>query len=113
MINSSCDDSSQSNVSYHRKGSKRRSYTGEDSGGVINFSSPARIEYSNRIRHSGLGGFEYYDFMFMSANERFIALNTKTGNLLNQCQETERFDHEGLFIIDLEEGCPKEGLFSK
>ena len=74
--------------SSHRKQQQQQqhSYT-EDSGGVINFhtsSSQRRIEYSNRIRNCGLGGFEYYDFMFMSTNERFIAVNTKTGNLMTR-----------------------------
>ena len=74
----------------------------EDSGGVINLRVPSRIEYVNRIRHCGLGGFEYYDSMFMTANERFIAVNTKTGNLLSSGHSsTPRC--EGLFIIDLED----------
>lgn len=101
------EDSQQNNHALKRRGGKR-SYMREDSGGVINFTSPLRIEYSNRIRHCGLGGFEYYDFMFMSANERFIAVNTKTGNLVTS-QSSHEIDRptpcEGLFLIDLEGSC--------
>ncbi len=69
----------------------------EDSGGVINLRHHERIEYVNRIRHCGLGGLEYYDNMFLSVNERFIVVNTKTGNLFGGGQRCE-----GLFVIDLE-----------
>lgn len=73
----------------------------EESGGVINLRSPARIDYVNRIRHCGLGGMEYYDNMFMTVNERFIVVNTKTGNLMSGGNGPRR--HEGLFIVDLDD----------
>ena len=74
----------------------------EGSGGVINFCVFPRIEFVNRVRHCGLGGFEYYDNMFMAVNERYIILNTKTGNLLTKCESNEPPKCEGLFVIDLE-----------
>ncbi len=37
----------------------------------------------NRVRHAGLGGLEYFDsMMLMGTNERFVIVNTKTGNLV-------------------------------
>jgi len=83
---------------------RKKSIT-EDSGGVINLRLPARIEYVNRIRHCGLGGLEYYDSMFLSVNERFIAVNTKTGNLFGGLQRCE-----GLFVIDLENHPPASNM---
>ena len=74
----------------------------EDSGGVINMHQSC-VEYVNRIRHCGLGGFEYYDNMLMTVNERFIAVNTKTGNLLMESEGTGPPRCEGLFIVDLED----------
>jgi len=74
---------------------------GDDSGGVTNLGVEQRVKFVNRIRQVGLGGLEYYDSMFMTCNERFIVVNTKTGNLVGgscHCAATE-----GLFIIDLEE----------
>jgi hypothetical protein len=71
---------------------------------VINLCTPTRIEYVNRIRHCGLGGLEYYDNMFMTVNERFIVVNTKTGNLLNPSKRNKGPPRcEGLFVIDLED----------
>jgi len=82
----------------------KRQYS-EESGGVINLLDPARIKYVNRIRHAGLGGLEYYDNMFMTVNERYIVVNTKTGNLVAEYPGNgSRI--EGLFIIDLEEHIP-------
>jgi len=61
-----------------------------------------RIKFANRIRHVGLGGLEYFDSLLMSCNERFIVVNTKTGNLIAQ----DRNACEGLLVIDLlEHGC--------
>ena len=77
----------------------------EESGGVINFSIPNRVEYANRIRHCGLGGFEYYDNMFMTVNERFIVVNTRTGNLMLESDSASRPSPscEGLFVVDLDD----------
>ena len=59
-----------------------------------------RIEYVQRIRHAGLGGLEYYDNIFMTLNERFLVLNTKTGNLLDSNGNAST---EGLIVIDFKE----------
>eukprot|EP00579_Thalassiosira_antarctica_P006369 CAMPEP_0201883660 /NCGR_PEP_ID=MMETSP0902-20130614/16162_1 /ASSEMBLY_ACC=CAM_ASM_000551 /TAXON_ID=420261 /ORGANISM="Thalassiosira antarctica, Strain CCMP982" /LENGTH=869 /DNA_ID=CAMNT_0048412507 /DNA_START=145 /DNA_END=2754 /DNA_ORIENTATION=+ len=77
---------------------------GEESGGVVQIASERRIKFVNRIRHAGLGGLEYYDSMLMSANERFLVVNTKTGNLIGS--NGARNASEGLLVIDLQEhGC--------
>lgn len=71
----------------------------EKSGGVINLDGEM-IEYVHRIRHAGLGGLEYYDNLFMTLNERFLVVNTKTGNLLDSNEDKTS---EGLVVIDLEQ----------
>jgi len=73
---------------------------GEESGGVINLEEECRVKFVNRIRHAGLDGLAYFDSMLMTANERYVVINTKAGHLIgcdgrNAC--------EGLFIIDLED----------
>ena len=77
----------------------------EESGGVINLINERRIKFVNRIRHAGLSGLEYYDSFIMSANERFIVVNTKNGNLISS--DGIRNANEGLLVIDLQEheGC--------
>ena len=73
---------------------------GEESGGVINLDDNRRVKFVNRIRHAGLDGLEYFDSMLMTANERYVVVNTKAGHLIgcdgrNAC--------EGLLVIDLED----------
>ena len=58
----------------------------------------ACVKLVNRIRVAGCDGLEYFDSMLMTANERYVVVNTKTGNLIgcdgrNAC--------EGLLVIDL------------
>ncbi|KAL3783475.1 hypothetical protein ACHAW5_011122 [Stephanodiscus triporus] len=72
---------------------------GEESGGVVQLSGERRIRFVNRIRHAGLGGLEYFDCMLMAANERFIVVNTKTGNLIGS--DGARNATEGMLVIDL------------
>ena len=79
---------------------KESSKTNEESGGVINLNDEKRIKFVNRIRHAGLGGNEYYDSILLSANERFIMCNTKTGNLIGS---DGRNGSEGLLVIDLQD----------
>jgi len=79
---------------------KESSKTSEESGGVINLNDEKRIKFVNRIRHAGLGGNEYYDSILLSANERFIMCNTKTGNLIGN---DGRNGSEGLLVIDLQD----------
>ena len=71
----------------------------EESGGVVQLSGERRINFVNRIRHAGLGGLEYFDSMLMTANERFLIVNTKTGNLIGNDIASNATD--GLFVIDL------------
>ena len=56
--------------------------------------------FANRIRHVALSGMEnaLYEALYMTANERFVILNTKTGNLLSGSSTPYR---EGLIVIDL------------
>ena len=87
--------------SYPRKSNKRAK--GDQSGGIVQLGDcECRIKFVNRIRHVGLGGLEYFDSLLMSCNERFIVVNTKTGNLI----ANDRNACEGLLVIDLlEHGC--------
>ncbi|KAI2502933.1 hypothetical protein MHU86_11520 [Fragilaria crotonensis] len=73
---------------------------GDEAAGVRNLTSPHRVKFVNRIRHGALGGMQYYDSAYMTANERFIVVNTKTGNLLGG-GSTPCTD--GLLVLDLEE----------
>jgi len=73
----------------------------QESGGVINLLDEHRIKFVNRIRHAGLGGLEYFDSLIMSANERFIVVNTKCGNLI--ASDGTRNASQGLLVIDLKE----------
>jgi len=80
------------------------SNNGEESGGVVQIAGERRIKFVNRIRHAGLGGLEYYDSMLLAANERFLMVNTKAGNLIGS--DGARNASEGLLVIDLQEyGC--------
>lgn len=72
----------------------------ETSGGVYNLTTPSRTQFSNRIRHAALGGLEYYDSIHLTCNDRFIVVNTKTGNLLSGSASPYK---EGLLVIDLED----------
>ncbi|KAL7471106.1 hypothetical protein ACHAXS_011410 [Conticribra weissflogii] len=58
--------------------SSSRGGGGDDSGGIVhlNLNGEHRIKFVNRIRHAGLGGLEYYDYMSLTANERFLVVNT-------------------------------------
>ena len=86
------------------KSKKKGNRMSEESGGVVHIAGEGRIKFVNRIRHAGLGGLEYYDSMLMSANERFLVVNTKTGNLVGS--DGARNASEGLLVIDLQDyGC--------
>lgn len=74
----------------------------EESGGVVQLlAGERRVKFVNRIRHAGVGGLEYYDSMLLTANERFLVVNTKTGNLVGS--DGARNATEGLIVIDLQE----------
>eukprot|EP00986_Skeletonema_menzelii_P021033 scaffold32986_cov154-Skeletonema_menzelii.AAC.4 len=79
---------------------KKHNIKGEESGGVINLVEECRVKFVNRIRHAGLDGLEYFDSMLMTANERYIVINTKAGHLIG-CDG--RNASEGLLVIDLED----------
>ena len=72
----------------------------ETSGGVYNLTTPSRVRFANRIRHAALGGLQYYDSIHMTCNDRFIVVNTKTGNLLSDSASPYA---EGLLVIDLQD----------
>lgn len=80
---------------------KLNSKGNQESGGVINLLDEHRIKFVNRIRHVGLGGLEYFDSFIMSANERFIVVNTKCGNLI--ASDGTRNASQGLLVIDLKD----------
>lgn len=71
---------------------------GDESGGVYNYTLPHQVRFANRIRHAGLGGLDYWDSIHMTCNERFVIVNTKTGNLLGGGSSPTG---EGLLMIDL------------
>jgi len=58
------------------------------------------VKFVNRIRHGGLGGLEFYDSVYMTANERYVVINTKTGNLLGGGATPGT---DGLLVIDLQD----------
>jgi hypothetical protein len=72
----------------------------DSSGGVTNFTNPPRIRFANRIRNAALGGMKYLHHIHMACNERFIVINTKTGNLSSGNSVPYA---EGLLVIDLED----------
>jgi hypothetical protein len=77
---------------------------GDGSGGVYNLTHPPRgVQLANRIRHAALGGLDDYamDSMHMTCNERFLMVNTRTGNLLGSSPVPE-----GLLVIDLQDTDP-------
>jgi hypothetical protein len=74
---------------------------GEESGGVVQLTSERTVRFVNRIRHAGLGGLEYFDSMLMTVNERFVIVNTKTGNLIGSGVGAARNATDGLLVIDL------------
>jgi hypothetical protein len=75
---------------------------GQLDGGVFDLSSKSRVRFANRIRHAALGGIEDFESLRMTCNERFIVVNTKTGNLLSGGSVPFQ---EGLLVIDLEDHC--------
>lgn len=85
--------------------------TGEHSGGVYNLTTPPQVRFANRIRHVALSGIDRFDSIHLTANERFIIVNTKSGHLLGG---TSCPFSEGLLVIDLEEATmvrpPKERI---
>ena len=83
--------------------SERKGKGNEESGGVVNLLGERRVEFVNRIRHAGLGGLEYFDSFIMTANERYIVVNTKTGHLV--ASDGARDTSQGLLVIDLQEHC--------
>ena len=83
--------------------SERKGKGNEESGGVVNLLGERRVEFVNRIRHAGLGGLEYFDSFIMTANERYIVVNTKTGHLV--ASDGARDTSQGLLVVDLQEHC--------
>eukprot|EP00980_Cylindrotheca_fusiformis_P007484 scaffold1549_cov105-Cylindrotheca_fusiformis.AAC.13 len=76
---------------------------GDGSGGVYNLTTTRghhKTQLVNRIRHAALGGLNdsVMDSMHMTCNERFLIINTRTGNLLGTSPIPE-----GLLVIDLQE----------
>jgi hypothetical protein len=81
------------------------SVTEEACGGVFHATTTARVRFVNRIRHAALGDIASYEDLRMTCNERFVIVNTNTGNLLSEGTVPFR---QGLLIIDLEQDINKE-----
>jgi len=73
-----------------------------DDGGVYHLtaSGPTRplLRLARVIRHAALGGLDRTDGLHMTCNERYIVVNTKAGNLLNESRAPYS---DGLLVIDL------------
>ena len=67
-------------------------------GNVCDLTETKRIRFVSRIRHAALDGVEDYENLYMSCNERYIVVNTKTGHMLSEGAQPFR---EGLLVIDL------------
>jgi hypothetical protein len=74
------------------------SHAGEASGGVYHLTKVPVVRFANRIRHVALGGIDAMDSMHMTCNERFLIVNTRTGNHLGSSPFSE-----GLLVIDLQD----------
>jgi hypothetical protein len=79
-------------------------------GGVYNLTTPPQVRFANRIRHAALDGIDRLDSIHLTANERFIIVNTKSGHLLGRSSNGSNSPSssscpysEGLLVIDLEE----------
>jgi len=82
---------------------RNQRFSGQLDGGVYDLTPPGaspRVRFVNRIRHAALGGIHDFESLRMTCNERFIVVNTKTGNLLSD--GTVPFQ-EGLLVIDLDD----------
>jgi len=83
--------------------------SGEDNGGVQDGDDV--VKFVNDIQHDELGGMEYYDSVYMTANERYVVINTKSGNLINEAQPMDGIPKsgnllgatDGLLVIDLQD----------
>jgi len=73
---------------------------GDESGGLYNYTVQPHVRFANRIRHAALGGLERFEGMYMTCNERFLVVNTKTGNLLGGGSSPTG---DGLLVVDLKE----------
>ena len=71
---------------------------GEASGGVYHLAFPPLVRFANRIRHVALDGIEAMDSLHLTCNERFLIVNTRTGNHLGSSPFSE-----GLLVIDLQD----------
>jgi len=58
------------------------------------------VKFVNCVRHGGLGGFAFYDSFYMTANERYVVVNTKTGHMLGGGATPGT---DGLLVIDLQD----------
>jgi hypothetical protein len=71
-------------------------------GGVYNLTDPPCVRFANQIRNKALStNPNAEETMNMACNERFIVINTKTGNRLADVDASQKT--EGLLIIDLED----------
>jgi hypothetical protein len=90
--------SSMEDIEYFPLNPKKK--MGDESGGVYNYTVQPHARFAKSVRHAALGGLQYYDSMYMACNERFLIVNTKTGNLLGGGSSSTG---EGLLVIDLKE----------
>ena len=101
----------------------------EGSGSVTNFgwstscpsaTTPPAIYFAGCIRHARLGGFQSYDPLYMTCNERFVIVSTKSAHhtggslqFLEDLDDSMVYSYsEGLLVIDLEKVDKKDAGFS-
>ncbi len=92
--------------------STKKGSGGDESAGISNWTYPPRVRFANRIRHVALGGLGSFDSLYMTCNERYVMVNTKSGHLLNNyhndyAQSNQNrsalFAADGLLVIDLDD----------
>lgn len=86
----------------HQQGGTGTACTTTENGN--NSAVPPVIRFTNRIRHAALGGVDDDEPLRMTCNERFIVVNTKTGNLLSATNDATFASGDGLLVIDLAKG---------
>jgi hypothetical protein len=83
------------------------SSTASGGGGAAGIIVPGSLRFARRVRHDAMGGLSEFDSLHVSANERFIVVNTRTGHQLNAGRRNRRRSTssaspaDGLLVIDV------------
>jgi hypothetical protein len=70
------------------------------SGGGAGVIVSGSLRFARRVRHDAMGGLSEFDSLHVSANERFIVVNTKTGHQLAG-RNRRSSPADGLLVIDV------------